>query len=86
MKNVRVVIALGKLAFDQMFRNLTQWTGEKPKHAPKFTHGARYQTHNNILLLGSYHPSQQNTFTKKLTEPMFDNIFKEAHAWLDQFK
>lgn len=83
MKNLRVIIALGKLAYDQTVRNLYEQYGWPKKDlAAKFGYNTSVVLPNGLLLLGSYHPSQQNTFTKRLTEPMFDAVFAAANAHL----
>ena len=84
---VRVVVALGKLAFDTAIATIglqedlkDSPTGKKRATAkPKFTHGAECRLKGGITLIASFHPSQQNTFTGKLTEPMFDRIFARAN-------
>ena len=75
LKNVRILLGLGKIGFDAAFdvARSAGWTTLKTR--PKFTHGAEARLNENMILLGTYHPSQQNTFTGKLTEPMFDAIF-----------
>ena len=75
LKNVRVLLGLGKIGFDAAFdvARATEWTTLKVR--PKFAHGAQVQLNENLVLLGTFHPSQQNTFTGKLTEPMLDAIF-----------
>lgn len=55
-----------------------------PKPRPIFGHGAAVDLANGQLLLCSYHPSQQNTFTGKLTRPMFKSIFDQARAALSR--
>jgi uracil-DNA glycosylase family 4 len=77
----RVVLALGgiawKAALDECFRR--GWLSGK---RPKFAHGAEVEMDGGLWLLGSYHPSQQNTFTGKLTEKMFDAVFRRARQLL----
>ncbi len=78
LKNIKVIITLGKIAFDEtnkILKNLKIDLLEKKK---KFSHGITQKYENDINVIASYHPSQQNTFTKKLTEPMFDSIFETA--------
>lgn len=78
LKNVRVIIGLGKIGFDAArtgFQELHQITF---KHKPKFGHGVEYRLNEQVRLLGSFHPSQQNTFTGKLTGPMFKAVFHRA--------
>jgi uracil-DNA glycosylase family 4 len=70
---VRVIIALGAFAW----RAALQMVGGVPTPAPKFGHGAT-ATLGDVTLMGCYHPSQQNTFTGKLTPQMLDDIFRRA--------
>lgn len=75
----RIFIALGKLAWDQTWRVLAEKDRTfMASPRPKFGHGATVALKGQKWLLGSYHPSQQNTFTGKLTEKMFDSVFAKA--------
>ena len=67
-----VIVCLGKFAWDAACVLL----GIRPR--PRFGHLAEHRTEGGPVLLGSFHPSQQNTFTGKLTEPMLDAVFEEA--------
>jgi uracil-DNA glycosylase family 4 len=67
-----VVVCLGSFAWAAACRLL----GVKPR--PRFGHGAEHLPEQGPVLLGSYHPSQQNTFTGKLTEEMIDAVFGRA--------
>jgi uracil-DNA glycosylase family 4 len=82
LKNVRVLLGLGKIGFDAAFdvARAVEWTSLKTR--PKFAHGAQAQLNENLVLLGTFHPSQQNTFTGKLTEPMLDAIFNRVNEIL----
>jgi uracil-DNA glycosylase family 4 len=79
---VRAVIVLGKVAFDQYFKACRDMGLAPPRPALRFTHGAVYHLPWSITLLCSFHPSQQNTFTGKLTKPMFHKVFERARALL----
>ena len=78
LPRVRVVVTLGKIAFDQYLRAVRESGVEFPHPRPQFGHGAMCVLPSGVTLIGSYHPSQQNTFTGKLTRPMFHRIFFEA--------
>lgn len=81
LKNVRVIIALGKVGWDAVLRE-PQFSPPKGQAKPKFGHGLVYELNEQVTLIGSYHPSQQNTFTGRLTEPMFDQVFERAKKLL----
>jgi uracil-DNA glycosylase family 4 len=80
--HVRVVVALGKFAFDTFLLAYRENGGIVPRPRPKFGHGLSTPLPNAQLLICSYHPSQQNTFTGKLTQSMFQDIFARAKAAL----
>ena len=73
---VRVIVALGSFAWDGALAALRR-KGIAVRPKPKFGHGAEAQA-GLYTLLGCFHPSQQNTFTGKLTEPMMDAVFQRA--------
>lgn len=83
LKKLRVVVVLGKIAFDQYLVACRVMGRPLPSPTPRFGHGVIYQLSWGVTLVGSYHPSQQNTFTGKLTRPMFHNIFKQARRIID---
>lgn len=74
----RVIVCLGRVAFDRVLKihsvRNSKW---------KFGHGATYQLETGTWVLCSYHPSQQNTLTGKLTIKMFDDIWKKANLLLE---
>lgn len=82
LKQVRVVVALGKVAFDGYLRACRDFGHEQPPPRPSFGHGRLYRLPWGVTLLASYHPSQQNTQTGKLTAPMFDSVFAKARKLL----
>jgi uracil-DNA glycosylase family 4 len=83
LPHVKVLLGLGKIGFDAAFDAIKVLGLTKLKSRPKFGHGVEYQIAENLWLLGTYHPSQQNTFTGKLTEPMFDAVFVRARQLMN---
>jgi len=81
-KNLRVVVVLGKIAFDSFLAAYRENGGVLPKPRPKFGHAVSVVLPDGLRLICSYHPSQQNTFTGKLTRPMFHRVFEQARAAL----
>ncbi len=84
LPNLRAVVALGKIAFDA-YLGLLKDTGRIASRAPyRFAHGAQYRLPEPLpALFASYHPSQQNTFTGKLTPKMLDALFRRVRRFLD---
>jgi uracil-DNA glycosylase family 4 len=78
LKNMKVVVALGKIGFDAYLNHLKRNGIVKSKAAYVFAHAACYSLPNGVALLASYHPSNQNTATGKLTAAMFEEIFRQA--------
>ena len=79
---VKVILALGGIAWKATLDYaLAQgmWKGTRPK----FGHEEAVELRSGQTLIGSYHPSQQNTFTGRLTEPMFDRVFQKVRAVLE---
>ncbi|MGH3650038.1 MAG: uracil-DNA glycosylase [Acidimicrobiia bacterium] len=79
---VRVVVALGAVAFTQVIRLGREDGWVIPRPAPRFGHGVEMPLGEGRHLLGSYHPSQQNTFTGRLTPAMLDRVFSRARRLL----
>lgn len=73
----RTIVALGAFAWDGALRALRALGQVPPRPKPRFGHGAEAVV-GEWTLLGCYHPSQQNTFTGRLTEPMLDDVFARA--------
>jgi uracil-DNA glycosylase family 4 len=78
LPNVRVVIALGRLAFDAFWRTMRARGIAIPSPKPVFAHGAESSAPGAPHLIASFHPSQQNTFTGKLTPDMLADVFHRA--------
>ena len=85
MPTAKTFLALGNLAWTQIYTTLTQIGEVLPRPRPKFGHGASFTFTGKDgvkrLVLGSYHPSQQNTFTGKLTEKMLDQVIKKGNTF-----
>ncbi|MEZ5076168.1 MAG: uracil-DNA glycosylase [Solirubrobacterales bacterium] len=77
LERCRVLLALGSFAWDGALRAARALGAEVPRPKPRFGHGAEADL-GRWRLLGCFHPSQQNTFTGKLTVPMFDAAFARA--------
>jgi uracil-DNA glycosylase len=77
-----VVVVLGKIAFDSFLKAYKKAAKTIPNPRPKFEHGIATVLPDGVTLICSYHPSQQNTFTGKLTQPMFYSVFDQAKALL----
>jgi uracil-DNA glycosylase family 4 len=82
LRQVRVIVALGSFAWDGVLTTLRR-LGHAIRPKPRFGHG-KEAVIGPYRLIGSYHPSQQNTFTGKLTEQMLDRIFRRAREWIDR--
>jgi uracil-DNA glycosylase len=82
--SVRAVVCLGNYGWDAALRTFRALSYDVPRPKPRFSHGSEATvtspTGQQVTLLGSYHPSQQNTFTGKLTEPMLDAVLQRASA------
>ena len=80
LPRLRVVVCLGRIAWDgyraYLLRNVSSRNAKGPTYP--FSHGAEYKSSNGLTVLGSYHPSLQNTNTGRLTKPMFMGIFRRA--------
>ena len=78
LPNLKVVVALGRIGFDAYINHLRRIGVITSRGPYEFRHGAEYQMPNGVVLLGTYHPSLQNTNTGKLTSAMFRKIFERA--------
>ncbi len=83
LEGIRVVVALGRFAFDAYLQ--TRKASGRPVLSPRpaFAHGSLCRLDSTTALIASYHPSRQNTQTGKLTEAMFHAIFQQARGILD---
>ncbi|HSU14171.1 uracil-DNA glycosylase [Longimicrobium sp.] len=84
LPNLRAIVCLGKFAWDGALRLLRDAGHALPTPLPKFGHAAEARLASGLTLIGSYHPSQQNTFTGRLTEPMLDAVFTAARRAIDE--
>ena len=77
LADVRVLVALGAIAWESAFRTIAALTGDDARPRPRFGHGAVARA-GGYVVVGSYHPSQQNTFTGRLTQPMLHDVLAQA--------
>ena len=87
LARIRVAVVLGGFAYAALWRVLGDAGVSLPRPRPRFAHGLEVPT-SRLTIVGSYHPSQQNTFTGRLTEPMLDAVLDRARqlAGLDRLR
>ena len=78
LRRAKVFICLGQYGYHALWRYLGDRGAQLPRPRPKFGHGVEIQLQDSRTVLLSFHPSQQNTFTGKLTKEMFDAVFARA--------
>jgi uracil-DNA glycosylase family 4 len=88
LPRVSIVVGLGKIGFDTGVARLAELGFAFPKPRPRFGHGVEYRLFNGldgrgVTLIGTYHPSRQNTNTGKLTQAMLDDVFRRVRQLLD---
>lgn len=83
LRRLRVIVALGRIAFDAAWRLLAD-RGVIVKPKPMFGHGLTYMPEGAPAVIASYHPSRQNTNTGKLTQPMLEDVFRRAAQLANQ--
>ncbi len=76
--DVRVIVALGNLGYTAVMRMAPRLGWSPPRPRPRFGHGVETSLDPGPAVIASYHPSQQNTFTGRLTESMLDSVFSRA--------
>ena len=79
-----VLVALGDFAYRSIWRYLADTDHDVPRPRPRFAHGLEIGILDGPVILASFHPSQQNTFTGRLTEEMLDRVFRRARELVDQ--
>jgi uracil-DNA glycosylase family 4 len=79
LPNARVLLCLGGYGWEAALRALPVFGEPVPRPRPRFGHGARFDA-GRVTLLGTYHPSQQNTFTGRLTPAMLDAVLETART------
>ena len=75
---LRVIVCLGQFAWQAIWHQLGAAGRPVPRPRPAFGHGAQAAAGPGLTVLGCYHPSQQNTFTGRVTGPMLDEVFRRA--------
>jgi uracil-DNA glycosylase family 4 len=82
LDRVRVVVGLGRIGWQAYLRARRARGAAGPRRTPRFGHGALTMFDDGVTLIASYHPSQQNTFTGRLTRPMLRGVFRKARRLL----
>lgn len=83
LTNVKVILTLGSIGYKTTIDALVLRSAYPVEKIARFAHGAETRFDNGMRVIASYHPSQQNTFTGRLTEGMFDQIFKRVRHYLE---
>ncbi|MDJ0924038.1 MAG: uracil-DNA glycosylase [Acidimicrobiia bacterium] len=78
LRTARVFVCLGQYGYHSLWRHFAGEGMDLPRPRPKFGHGVEIDVGDGWTVLLSFHPSQQNTFTGKLTREMFDSVFRRA--------
>jgi len=81
LRRLRVVVVLGQVAHAGFLAAYRAAGRALPRPLPRFAHGAHHRLPDGLVLISSYHPSQQNTFTGRLTRPMLDRAFRTARRF-----
>jgi uracil-DNA glycosylase len=84
LRSARVFVALGRIAFQTFLRAWAENGCPSPHRRPEFRHGGEWELPGGFILIASYHPSQQNTQTGKLTQKMFHSVFRRSRQLLDR--
>ncbi len=84
LKHIRAILALGRLAMDGIVTALREIERVPPRRRFTFGHGASHDLGDGLRLIASYHPSQQNTFTGRLTPASFDRVMREVKRHLER--
>jgi uracil-DNA glycosylase family 4 len=80
LRDLRVVVCLGRIAFDGLLAHVARVDGPLARSGFAFAHGAEYELPGGLKTIVSYHPSLQNTNTGKLTKAMFLEVFRRARV------
>jgi uracil-DNA glycosylase len=86
LRQVRVVVTLGRIAHESWLKAAGWWERLPPRARPPFAHGAATTLPDGCVVIASYHPSRQNTNTGKLTRAMWDAVFRRARAALEHHR
>src|SRR5437867_11740947 len=84
LDRVSVVVGLGRIGWQAYLRARRRLGAPRPRRAPRFAHGAVATFADGVTLIASYHPSQQNSFTGKLTRPMLRGVVRRARRLLEE--